>query len=83
MAIVTTRGTGCADVTGESALLVAPDNVKELREALVRLIDDESLRMRLAHAARERFERNFTWPTVARQYVKLYQEITNPRGTTF
>lgn len=82
MAIVTTRGTGCADVTGESALLVDPDDVEGLRAALVRLIDDGSLRMRLGHAAHDRFERNFTWPTVVRQYVNLYREVTDPLGTS-
>lgn len=53
---------------GEVSILVAPDDVDGLAEALVRLLTDESLRNRLAAAGRERWRR-FAWPRVARRFL--------------
>ena len=44
-----------------SALLVPPDNANALCAAIVRLIDDACLRLRLAHAARQAAETHHTW----------------------
>jgi glycosyltransferase involved in cell wall biosynthesis len=72
LAIVTTQGTGCAEVVGEAALLVPPKDVGALREALRRLICDPNLRASLGAAARRRLVENFAWPVIARQHVALY-----------
>jgi glycosyltransferase involved in cell wall biosynthesis len=45
----------------ETALLAPPDDPDALADALVRLIDDACLRVRLAVAARERAEARHTW----------------------
>jgi glycosyltransferase involved in cell wall biosynthesis len=39
-AIITTKGTGCAEVVGEAALLVEPRNPDAIRAALQRLVGD-------------------------------------------
>lgn len=72
LAIVTTRDTGCEAVVGDAALLVASDDVDELTEALRRLTISPELRSRLGQRARQRLEKNFTWPAVASRYVEVY-----------
>jgi len=73
LAIVTTQGTGCAEVVGDTALLVPPKDVAALREAICRLLCDPALRAALGAAARRRLVENFGWPVIARQYLALYR----------
>jgi glycosyltransferase involved in cell wall biosynthesis len=80
LAIVTTRGTGCAEVVGDAALLVPPADVEALREALRRLLTDAELRSALGVAARRRLVEKFGWPVVARQYATLYQRHARSRA---
>lgn len=78
LAIVTTRGTGCAEVVGDAAVLVPPKDVHALRAALRRLVGDPALRAALGAAARRRLVENFGWPAVAQQYPALYQRSLTP-----
>ena len=73
LAIVTTRGTGCAEVVGDAALLVEPCSVEAIRSAINRLTGDSALRESLGRAAQARLESNFSWSVVARRYVELYE----------
>jgi len=73
LAIITTQGTGCAEVVGEAALLVPPKDVAALRAALCRLLCEPALRAVLGAAARRRLVEYFGWPVVAGEYVALYQ----------
>lgn len=74
LAIVTTRGTGCAEVVGDTAILVPPNDVTALREALRRLLGDPALRASLGAAARRRLVEHFGWPVVAQRYVDLFRQ---------
>ena len=60
LAIITTSETGCAEVVGDAALLVAPRDADGLRNALIRLMSHPALRAQLGRAARARVERDFT-----------------------
>lgn len=73
LAIVTTAGTGCAEVVGDAGLLVPVRDARALAVALKRLVDDPILRQSLGAAARRRIEANFTWRAVAERYVEEYQ----------
>ncbi len=79
LAIVTTQGTGCAEVVGETALLVPPKDVDALRAALRRLLRDPELRAALGAAARRRLVENFGWPAVAQRYLAVYQRHVGSR----
>jgi glycosyltransferase involved in cell wall biosynthesis len=72
LAIITTQGTGCAEVVGEAALLVPPKDPEAIRALLPRLVQDGELRRSLGRAARERLERYFTWRLVAQRYADIY-----------
>jgi glycosyltransferase involved in cell wall biosynthesis len=72
LAIITTEGTGCAEVVGDAGLLVPVRDSRAIGRALRRLLDNPELRRSLGAAARRRIEDNFTWSAVARRYVEEY-----------
>ena len=65
-------------VDGETALLVEPGNVRELKDALVRLIEDKGLREALGAKARETAEREHTWTRNAQRVLDEYKSLTGP-----
>lgn len=71
-AIITSNTTGCAEVVGETALLVAPGDAAAIREALQAFIADETYTRNLGKASRKRAEEEFAWPAVAKKYLDLY-----------
>jgi glycosyltransferase involved in cell wall biosynthesis len=74
-AIITTNSSGCAEVVGDAALLVSPNNSEDIRNALLKLINDEKLRHELGFKARRRLENEFTWDKIANQYVDTYNDV--------
>lgn len=76
LAIITSAGTGCAEVVGDAALLVPPKDPEAITRALRRLIDEPDLRRSLGAAARRRIEENFTWSAVAGRYLEEYARHT-------
>lgn len=72
MAIITTKNTGCAEVVGDSAILVESRNPVSIKQALDKLISNPDFCKELGKAARRRLENNFTWSTIATQYSDLY-----------
>ncbi|HII00173.1 TPA: glycosyltransferase family 4 protein [Methanosarcinaceae archaeon] len=74
-AIITTNSSACAEVVGDAALLVKPENPAEIRDALLKLINDEKLLNRMSAEARERVKQNFSWEGIARQYVSIYTDV--------
>ena len=81
-AIVTTAGTGCAEVVGDGALLVPVGDVDATRQALARLMGDADLCGTLGREARRRVERLFAWDAVVARYVGTLQaarHLARPR----
>jgi glycosyltransferase involved in cell wall biosynthesis len=74
-AIVTSNGTGCPEVVGDTALLVPPRRPDLLAESLSRLVQDDELRVQLGERARARVEKEFGWSSIARRHVELYREL--------
>lgn len=74
LAIITTRNTGCAEVVGDTALLVNACDSTSIQKALNRLIHDLGLCKKLGRLARKRLEENFSWNAVIRQYIARYQK---------
>jgi glycosyltransferase involved in cell wall biosynthesis len=77
-AIVTTEGTGCAEVVGDAALLVPPGDPVALREALRRLAADPDLCAALGRRAQERVASRFSWSAVAERYAEAYRRHALP-----
>jgi glycosyltransferase involved in cell wall biosynthesis len=64
-------------VSGETGLLVEPNNPDALVEAIGRLLDDAALRERLGAAGRQRVIDRFTWQVTARGTAACYDAILN------
>ncbi|MGQ0574873.1 MAG: glycosyltransferase family 4 protein [Pseudonocardia sp.] len=75
--VVATSVGGIPDLVedGESALLVAPDDVDALTKALWTAITDASTRHRLGDAALARARAGFDAEVVARRFDALYREL--------
>ncbi|HET7285818.1 MAG TPA: glycosyltransferase family 4 protein [Pyrinomonadaceae bacterium] len=63
-------------VDQETALLVEPGNVGELGNAIVKLIESETLRTRLGGRAREVAAREHTWIHNAQRVLEAYEDLT-------
>jgi len=76
--VVATTGGALPEVVGESGetgLLVTPDDPGELASAIARLLDDPELRARLGAAGRERVINRFTWEVTAAGTAACYQAL--------
>lgn len=62
---------------GVTGLLVPPGNPPHLAAALARLLEGTSLRQRLAAAAREMVERDFTVSRMADRYRAVYEQVAS------
>jgi glycosyltransferase involved in cell wall biosynthesis len=56
---------------GKTGLLVEPEDVKGLANALVRLLNDEALRQKMGQAGRERLEHEFSFERFRERLEKL------------
>ena len=89
--VVSTRVGGIPEVIidGETGILVPPDDVPALREALRRLIDSPGLREAMGGAGRQRADRMFTVARMAAEFSDCYRglaegtEVSRPSGTRF
>jgi 2-deoxystreptamine N-acetyl-D-glucosaminyltransferase/2-deoxystreptamine glucosyltransferase len=63
-------------VDGETGLLVPPGDIGALRAALDRLLADPDLRRRLGETGRERISERFSWDTVTRSTIALYERTS-------
>ncbi|MCF7973905.1 MAG: glycosyltransferase family 4 protein [Phycisphaerae bacterium] len=74
MAIISSTAGGCREVVGDAGMYVSPGDVAGIRESIVKLIESDSERERLAQAALERAGR-FGWDTIADQFIETYQGL--------
>lgn len=72
-------GTSYVNVHGKTGLVVPPESVDMLAQAMNTLLVDMSLCNRLGRGARERYESLFTSEAVGRAYHSLYQDILSQK----
>jgi glycosyltransferase involved in cell wall biosynthesis len=80
--VVATTGGALPEVvgtSGETGLLVEPNDPEALVAAIGRLLDDAALRERLGAAGRERVMERFTWQVTARGTAACYDTILSGR----
>jgi len=66
----------------ETGLLVAPRDVHGLKLAILRLLNDSSLRWRLGNAGEALVKRSHSHDIMAQNYLQLYQQITGQLAAT-
>jgi len=72
--VIATNISGMPSVVGECGILVKPRDPKALREAILKLLSDNSLRRTLGEKARKRVEEEFTLEVVVEKTIRLYRE---------
>lgn len=60
---------------GVNGLLVPPKNPEKIAQAILRLLDDETLRKSIGNAARETIEKYYTWDKIADNVLDCYETI--------
>jgi glycosyltransferase involved in cell wall biosynthesis len=61
---------------GETALVVPPQQVAPLGEAIQKLLTDEGLRRRLGEAARRHCEAGFSYQAMLDKMERIYREVS-------
>jgi glycosyltransferase involved in cell wall biosynthesis len=74
-AVITSNGTGCAEVAADSGLLVPVRDPQAIKVALTQLIENPQLGQKLGIAARERVIAHFSWDEVIDQHLEVYSHI--------
>jgi glycosyltransferase involved in cell wall biosynthesis len=72
--VLTSNSTALAEVAGDAALLVDPQDARALGEAMVRMLEDEPLRAALKVKGFDR-AKQFCWEKAATKTVALYKEL--------
>jgi len=62
-------------VDGETGLLVPPEKPEDLAEAIDTVLGDSELRTRFGENGRKRVETMFSWESVARKLIAIYEDI--------
>ncbi len=57
---------------GTDALVVSPGSVEDLAEAMLKLVSDPALRLRLGEAAWKNYQRSLAWPNFAEVMENIY-----------
>jgi glycosyltransferase involved in cell wall biosynthesis len=63
------------NLTGDCAILVDPTKPVEIKNTVLKLIEDEKLREKLASCAKERIRENFTESSMTEKTIDLYEKI--------
>lgn len=72
--VVTSTTSSMPEIAGDAALLVNPKNWVEIRDAIIRILDDRKFRDELVEKGLAR-AKNFSWKKMAERYLALYEEV--------
>ncbi len=74
--VITSRNSSMQEIGGDAALLVDPESVDEIAEAMYSIASSDSLQDSLREKGLERATK-FTWQSTARQTLELYERQYN------
>jgi glycosyltransferase involved in cell wall biosynthesis len=66
-----------AIVNGETGILVPPEDVDALQDAIATLASDRDLRQRMGAAGRKRMQNEFSIDTMVSRHISLYEAVLN------
>jgi glycosyltransferase involved in cell wall biosynthesis len=73
-AIVTADRYGTAELAGEAAVLVDPEDVESIADGMRRVVSDQGLRQQLIEAGHQRVK-DFSWEKCARQTMEVLELV--------
>ena len=68
-------GTSFVNLHEETGLVVKPENVDEMADAMRIFYNDNILTQKLGHNARSRYENMFSGKALGKAYSAVYQEL--------
>jgi glycosyltransferase involved in cell wall biosynthesis len=77
-ALITSNISSMPEIAGNAAIFVNPNDIISIREGILKIINDDSLRDELIRKGLENIKR-FSLQQVTKQYTELYYEIVNSR----
>lgn len=72
--VVTSNTSSLPEVAGDAALLINPDDVEELTNAILQIISDSRLRDRLVKKGKDQASL-FSWERTARETLHVYKSV--------
>lgn len=75
--IITCNSTGCRDVVDNdvNGYLIEPQNIEELKDALIKLINNKQIRLKMGRESRKKAEREFSIDNVIDTHLKIYHTL--------
>ena len=74
--VITSNSSAMAEVAGDAALLVNPENADEIAAAIRSIVEDDTLAASLTRAGRKQAGR-FSWDATAVSVLKIYGALAN------
>jgi glycosyltransferase involved in cell wall biosynthesis len=74
--VCASKGLGFPEIItdGEDGFLRDPADAASLAEALTTILNDDVLRKRMGHNARQKIESQYSWSKIADQYIEAYEK---------
>lgn len=72
--VITSNTSSMPEIAGDAAEIVDPYKPEEITAAIVKILADDKLKKELAEKGIERAKK-FSWENMAREYLKLYEEV--------
>jgi glycosyltransferase involved in cell wall biosynthesis len=73
--VISTDGGALPEIVGDAGVIVPSANADAMADAIARLLEDESERLRLSAAGRQRILDRFSWSVCAAQMVDYYRKV--------
>jgi len=77
LATITSNVAGCRETAGDAAMLVDPRNVEETKEAVLKLVNNESRIDEYGQKARQRSIEYFSWDDIVDKYLEFAEEVSH------
>lgn len=72
--VITSNTSSLPEIAGGAAYLVNPENEEEIAEAILKIVEDNSLRKNLIEKGKVRLK-DFSWEKTAEEVIEVYKEI--------
>lgn len=73
--VIASRIPALEELVDDAGILVDPKNKEEIKDAILRLIDDEKLRISLAERSKKRIKENFSQKAMIDKTIALYESL--------